>query len=235
MLACCVGGNLETAPRPRAPGARDSSVRVSSTRSTHASSSSNKFPRRSRPRASGSPGVSSRTSVQLPGRPIWGSELRWPTPYGGRRTRSRWKEPEPRLRRRRHAWEVGTESPARAALATHKHHLKRPPLKSLSWGQEGGLGPESHRLSTRPALRSLDRTQPSVLQIPLAPVSLCPLTPPHPSSGPLRTLQIPGRTFRRKQVDQARPPSSALRSLALADWGLWSLRSSPATSRLGNG
>lgn len=79
-------------------------------------------------------------------------------------------------------------------------------LKSLSWGQEGGLGPESHRLSTRPALRSLDRTQPSVLQIPLAPVSLCPLTPPHPSSGPLRTLQIPGRTFRRKQVDQSRPP-----------------------------
>lgn len=141
MLACCVGGNLETAPRPRAPGARDSSVRVSSTRSTHASSSSNKFPRRSRQRASGSPGVSSRTSVQLPGRPIWGSELRWPTPYGGRRTRSRWKEPEPRLRRRRHAWEVGTESPARAALETHKHHPKRPPLNSsLSWGQDGGLG-----------------------------------------------------------------------------------------------
>ena len=50
----------------------------------------------------------------------------------------------------------------------------------------------------------------------------------------LRTLQIPGRTFRRKQVDQPRPPSSSLHSLALADWGPWSLRSSPAASRLGN-
>ena len=130
MLVCCVGGTLETAPIPRAPEARDSAVRVSSPRSTHASFSSNKFPRRSRPRASGSPGVFSRTSVQLPGRPIWGSEPRWPTPYRGKRTRSRWKEPEPRLGRRRHAWEVGTKSPARAALTTHKHHPKRPPLNS---------------------------------------------------------------------------------------------------------
>lgn len=236
MLVCCVGGTLKTAPRPRAPAARDSSAGVSSFCSTHASFASNKFPRRSRPRASRSPGVSSRTSVRLPGRPIWGSGPRRPTPYGGRRTRSRWKEPEPRLGGRRHAWEVGTDSPARAALATHKQHPKRPPLNSRVFPgvRREDWDPGSHRLSTRPALRSLDRTQPSVLQILLAPFSLCPLTPPHPSSGPLRTLQIPGRTFRRKQVDQPRPPSSALHSLALADWGPWSLRSSPAASRLGN-
>ena len=72
MLVCCVGGTLETAPIPRAPEARDSAVRVSSPRSTHASFSSNKFPRRSRPRASGSPGVSSSPLLHvLPGHPSW--------------------------------------------------------------------------------------------------------------------------------------------------------------------
>ena len=80
MLVCCVGGTLKTAPRPRAPAARDSSAGVSSFCSTHASSASNKFPRRSRPRASSSPGVSSRTSVRLPGRPIWGSGPRGQRP-----------------------------------------------------------------------------------------------------------------------------------------------------------
>ena len=235
MLVCCVGGTLKTAPRPRAPAARDSSAGVSSFRSTHASSASNKFPRRSRPRASSSPGVSSRTSVRLPGRPIWGSGPRWPTP-------SEAGEPAAGGRSLSRGWEGGATRgksgptpqlalPWRHTSSTRSAHRS---TQESFLGSGGRAGTRDPTLSTRPALRSLDRTQPSVLQILLAPFSPCPLTPPHPSSGPLRTLQIPGRTFRRKQVDQPRPPSSSLHSLALADWGPWSLRSSPAASRLGN-
>ena len=96
------------------------------------------------------------------------------------------------------------------ARAAQKH----PPLNSsFSPGiRREETGPGIPQTSPRSALWSTDRIPP-VLQVQLAPVSPCTLTPPHPSPGPLRTLEIPGEIFLRKQVGQPRPPSGALHSL----------------------
>ena len=98
---------------------------------------------------------------------------------GGRRTRSRWKEPEPRLGGRRHAWEVGTDSPASAALETHKQHPKRPPLNSRVFPgvrREGwDPGPHTFHPASPPVARSHAALRPPDSARPV--FSL----PPHPT------------------------------------------------------
>lgn len=175
MLACCVGVAWKQ-PQTPGPRARIPSGHVSSTRSTHASSSATSS-RRSRPAPLRQPWrLLPDTPSNSLADPFGGQNCSGQRPTG-RRTRSRWKEPEPQLRRN-HAWEeVGTESQL-ALPWNFSITKKRPPLSSESFlgsGRRTGTRNPTD-FPTRPALRSLDRTQPPPPG-PLAPVSLCPLTP----------------------------------------------------------
>lgn len=67
-----------------------------------------------------------------------------------------------------------------------------------------------------------------IFQVPLTPVSPCLLTRSHPSSGPLRTLEIPvNNILQEEQVGQLQPPPCVFLFLPLPEWEPWSFQRSP--------